>query len=274
MVTTLPNTAPPKTSFASETRADHEFAIGTVLSKMRADVSFPYTLDSFAEMANYSPFHFARLFRHMIGIPPGEFLAALRFERAKELILRTDVSITDICFEVGFSSLGTFSSRFKQLVGVSPAGLRALPEVLGPRLSRLSSIEPAAATGVGATMRGDITSPIPHAGHLFIGLFPSAIPQGPPISGTLHSGPGPFALHNVPDGMYRLMAALIPVTDDPIIHLLPGNLLLVGVDPLPVIVAPNVPRRRLHLPLRPLAATDPPILTALAPLALCRAAAD
>ena len=130
MVAYSSTVAEPRFSLATETRSDHALAIGTVIAAMRADVGYPYTLDTFAEMANYSPFHFARLFRHAIGIPPGEFLAALRFHRAKDLILNTDLSITDICFEVGFSSLGTFSSRFKQLVGVNPADLRALPETI------------------------------------------------------------------------------------------------------------------------------------------------
>lgn len=273
MVTTSLKPAQFETSYASDTRTDHEFAVGTVISSMRADVSFPFTLETFAEMANYSPFHFARMFRQAIGIPPGEFLAALRFERAKELILRTNLSITDICFDVGFSSLGTFSSRFKQLVGVSPVDMRTLPETLGPRLPDLDSMEPVEPTGVGVTMDGEVSSPIPQTGHLFIGLFPSAIPQGSPVSGAITSGPGPFALHDVPNGMYRLMAALIPQSDDLLAHHLPGDSLLVGADPLPVIVAPDVPRRRLRIELRPLLPTDPPILTALAPLAMRRSGA-
>lgn len=251
-----------------QTRADHEFAVETVIGSMRADVGYPYTLDTFAEMANYSPFHFARMFRNMVGIPPGEFLAALRFDRAKELILRTDQSITDICFEVGFSSLGTFSSRFKHLVGVSPNDLRTMPEWLAARLPELANAEPAKPVGDGATMGGLVTSAVPATGHLYIGLFPAAIPQSKPVSGTRTSGPGPFTLHDVPPGAYRLMAALFPNSSDPLVHLLPGTSLLVGVDPRPVVVIPNTVHRELHLRLRPLSPTDPPILTALAPMAL------
>lgn len=255
-----------------QTQADHGFAVETVIGQMRADVSYPYTLDAFAEMANYSPFHFARLFRNRVGIPPGEFLAALRFERAKELILRTDQSITDICFDVGFSSLGTFSTRFKHLVGLSPNDLRSMPEWLAPRLPALAEPERPKPLGPGISMDGHITSlvPVPAAGHLYIGLFPAAIPQSMPISGTRTTGPGPFTLHDIPPGTYRLMAALFPASDDPLVHLLPGSSLLVGVAPRPVEATRDADHRPLHLALRPLAPTDPPILTALAPIALRR----
>lgn len=254
--------------YGAQTRLDHEHAVETVIGRMRADVGYPFTLDTFAEMANYSPFHFARMFRNVAGIPPGEFLAAIRFERAKELILRTDASITEICFDVGFSSLGTFSSRFKHLVGISPNDLRSMPEWLADRLPGLTQSEPPKPLGTGVSMNGLVTSPVPAAGHLYIGLFPAAIPQSMPVSGTRTSGPGAFTLHDVPPGSYRLMAALFPRSDDPLVHLLPGASLLVGIDPRPVVAIPNAASPRLHIELRPLSPTDPPILTALAPMSL------
>ncbi len=268
MVTMTMDGVRASSSYGAQTRADHEFAVETVIGSMRADVSYPYTLDIFAEMANYSPFHFARMFRDAVGIPPGEFLAAIRFERAKELILRTDSSITDICFDVGFSSLGTFSARFKHLVGIGPAELRAMPEWLSDRLPALANPEPPKPAGTGVAMGGHVTSLLPATGHLYIGLFPAAIPQSMPVSGTRTAGPGPFALNDIPPGAYRLMAALFPNSPDPLVHLLPGSSLLVAIDPRPVVAIPNTHHRRLHLELRPLAPTDPPILTALAPIAL------
>jgi AraC-like DNA-binding protein len=268
MALTFSNSALLDAPLISQTRADHDFAVGTVISNMRADVSYPFTLDILAEIANYSPFHFARLFRQTTGIPPGEFLAALRFERAKNLILRTDVSITDICFEVGFSSLGTFSARFKHLVGVSPIDLRAMPELLARRLPELAEAEPVLPSRTGVTMTGSVRSPAPSTGHLFVGLFPAAIPQGPPAAGARICGPGAFTLQDVPFGTYRLMAALFPESPDPLDHLLPGFSLQVGVDPKPVVVSPGESPRELNLGLRPYLPTDPPILTALAPMAL------
>lgn len=268
MVLTAPHRTSPTTSLASDKLSDHQRAIRTVLSNMRADVSVPYTLANFAEMANYSAFHFARMFRHVIGVPPGEFLAALRFERAKELILKSDLSVTDICFEVGFSSLGTFSARFKQLVGVSPVEFRALPEALATRLPELGLRQRPAPRGIGFVVSGTVASPTPGAGHLFIGLFPTAIPQSAPVAGVVTGGPGSFTIHDVPPGIYRLLAALFPPGDDPLAHLLPGDSLLVGADPLPVVVYPDVEPRHLHVELRAPALSDPPILSALAPKVL------
>ena len=260
----------PETDYAAITQSVHDQAVETVIAQMRADVSFPFTLETFAEMANYSPFHFARLFRQTVGSPPGEFLAALRFEKAKQLILRTDMSITDVCFEVGFSSLGTFSARFKHLVGLSPVELRTMPELLAERLADLDNLgmSKVARKRKGINLCGEVTSPRNDSGHLFIGLFPAAIPQSSPVSGNRIPGPGVFTLPNVPFGSYRLLAAMFPLSADPLDHLLPGNRLQVGSDPKPVVVSPDEPPRLLSLELRTAQPTDPPILTALAPMVL------
>lgn len=271
MVTIIKRYSPPAPT-VTPVQAGHQFAVESVISRMRANPGHAYTLDQFAEMANYSPFHFSRLFRNVVGVPPGEFLAALRFEEAKRLILTTEASITDICFEVGFSSLGTFSARFKQLVGRSPAELRNLPESLSYRLPEL---EPCFATSArslkpppGATVRGSVLSTMPRQGHLFIGLFPTGIPQSAPIAGTLTRGPGPFRINGVPSGTYRLLAAQFPYGDDPFVHLLPGKSLLVGADPRPVVVDTKFAPRPARIELRQPTLLDPPILTALAPSVL------
>ena len=252
---------------ADMTRIGHELAVESVIATMRADPSFPHTTESLAEIANYSPFHFTRMFRRVAGTPPGEFLAALRFDLAKQLILTTPASITDICFDVGFSSLGTFSSRFKQLVGVGPADLRSMPEPLHRRLPLLDNCRKRTSTGNGSSVFGTVTAPFPCDGHLFVGFFPTAISQSMPVSGTLMCGPGPLAIHDVPPGIYRAMAALFPRGDDPMAHLL-GGTVLQGMDPRPVIVEEGGAARELAIQLRAPSKLDAPILTALAPMVL------
>ncbi|HYI24827.1 MAG TPA: AraC family transcriptional regulator [Thermomicrobiales bacterium] len=252
----------------SPARADQQTAIESVISYMRSNLDESHSLDDFAEIAHYSPFHFARLFRQVVGIPPGEFLAALRFERAKHLILETDASITDICFEVGFSSLGTFSARFKHLVGVSPVDLRNLPHRLEPRLHNFQCRGQDSANRKGATLNAMIEAATPASGHLYVGLFPAAIPQSAPVSGSHRFGPGPISLHGIPPGTYRLLAAMYPDSTNPMDHLLRTDRLLVGADPDPVVIVPGAGVRHRSIALRPLMDTDPPILTALAPLAL------
>ncbi len=114
----------------SHASALHGPAIERVISAMRGRVGDTLPLHAMAEIAHLSPYHFARVFRQVTGIPPGEFLGALRLERAKQLLLTTDLSVTEICFEVGYGSLGTFTSRFTRLVGLPPGRTRRLPEEL------------------------------------------------------------------------------------------------------------------------------------------------
>ncbi|MGW1926291.1 helix-turn-helix transcriptional regulator, partial [Streptomyces massasporeus] len=69
--------------------------------------------------------HFARSFRAAYGETPYSYLMTRRVERAKALLRRGDMSVTDVCFAVGCTSLGSFSSRFTELVGETPSAYRA-----------------------------------------------------------------------------------------------------------------------------------------------------
>ncbi len=82
------------------------------------------TLEHAAGQACLSPFHFNRLFLRAFGETPHEFLTRLRMDRAKKLLLAENHSVTDICFHVGYESLGSFSLRFRSLTGLSPAAFR------------------------------------------------------------------------------------------------------------------------------------------------------
>jgi AraC-like DNA-binding protein len=82
------------------------------------------TLENAARQACLSPFHFNRLFAEAFGETPHEFVTRRRIEEAKKLLLRDTESVTDICFAVGYESLGSFSTRFRSLTGLSPALFR------------------------------------------------------------------------------------------------------------------------------------------------------
>jgi AraC-like DNA-binding protein len=84
----------------------------------------PLDLAEIAARAGYSRFHFVRTFRAAYGDTPGQYLSRRRVERAKELLRTANLTVTEICNIVGFTSLGSFSARFKQLVGVSPSNFR------------------------------------------------------------------------------------------------------------------------------------------------------
>jgi AraC-like DNA-binding protein len=82
------------------------------------------TLDDLSLETRLSSWHLLRAFRHAFGETPHTFLNRLRLERAKELLTVSSRSVTEICFDVGFTSLGSFSAMFRQKVGISPAEFR------------------------------------------------------------------------------------------------------------------------------------------------------
>ena len=84
----------------------------------------PLNLDQMSSQACFSRYHFLRLFRQAFNITPHQYLVERRIERAKELLSSEDLRVTDICFEVGFESLGSFSSLFHKTVGHAPITYR------------------------------------------------------------------------------------------------------------------------------------------------------
>ncbi|MFC9794483.1 AraC family transcriptional regulator [Streptomyces sp. adm13(2018)] len=94
---------------------------------MDRDYALPLDVPALAAVALMSTGHFARSFRAAFGETPYSYLMTRRVERAKALLRRGDMSVTDVCFAVGCTSLGSFSSRFTELVGETPSAYRARP---------------------------------------------------------------------------------------------------------------------------------------------------
>lgn len=92
---------------------------------MDREYASPLDVPALARVALMSPGHFSRSFRAAFGETPYGYLMTRRIERAKALLRRGDLSVTDVCFAVGCTSLGSFSSRFTDLVGESPSSYRA-----------------------------------------------------------------------------------------------------------------------------------------------------
>ena len=106
---------------------------------MRYAYARPISLPAISAQANLSPYHFLRVHKLAYGETPHEFLTRLRIERAKTLLARGSHNVTEACFEVGFSSLGSFSALFRERVGLSPSEYRryvrssvAIPRKLRP----------------------------------------------------------------------------------------------------------------------------------------------
>jgi AraC-like DNA-binding protein len=83
------------------------------------------SLASLADVAGISKYHFQRLFTTTYGLSPSAYVSQRRVERAQDLLRATNLTVTEICHAVGFSSLGSFSSRFRELVGESPSEFQA-----------------------------------------------------------------------------------------------------------------------------------------------------
>src|ERR1700749_4123595 len=88
---------------------------------MDREYAKPLDVAAIARAALMSTAHFSRQFRAAYGETPYSYLMTRRIERAKALLRRGDLSVTEVCFEVGCTSLGSFSTRFTELVGVPPS---------------------------------------------------------------------------------------------------------------------------------------------------------
>ncbi|WEF33194.1 helix-turn-helix transcriptional regulator [Pseudoduganella chitinolytica] len=96
-----------------------------VRDRMDREYAQPLDVEELARGVQMSAGHLSRQFKLAYGESPYSYLMTRRIERAMALLRRGDMSVTDICFEVGCSSLGTFSTRFTELVGVPPSTYKA-----------------------------------------------------------------------------------------------------------------------------------------------------
>lgn len=247
---------------------DHAAMVERVIGAMRVEQEL-LTLGDYADIAGVSPFYFNRIFKSVIGIPPGEFATSLRFERAKQLLLTTPASVTDVCFEVGYESLGTFSSRFKKLVGVTPAGFRQLPDAVADLDFGRSTfrVDPRMLYARGR-VEGTMQFPQENAAFsLFVGVYPAALAASVPVTGRMITEPGEWELPHVPFGTWIVLSAAVPRMNDPVSHLLPANSMLVASSEV-IVLTPDAPLARVHLAYRAPGLLEPPVLTALPALLL------
>ena len=115
-----------------------------VRDRIDREYAQPLDVEALARGAHMSAGHLSREFRRAYGESPYSYLMTRRIERAMALLRRGDLSVTDVCFAVGCSSLGTFSTRFRELVGMPPSayrreagsGMAGLPACVEKQVSR------------------------------------------------------------------------------------------------------------------------------------------
>jgi AraC-like DNA-binding protein len=109
---------------AGDARLEDLQRLRRVRDRVDREYARPLNVEALAAGVHISSGHLSRQFREAFGESPYSYLMTRRIERAMALLRRGDLSVTEVCFEVGCSSLGTFSTRFSELVGTSPSEYR------------------------------------------------------------------------------------------------------------------------------------------------------
>lgn len=225
-----------------------EEAVHHAVQGMTEDLCCEGGIASIAAANHYSKFHFTREFNRITGTTPRRFLAALRMERAKKMLLETSLDVVDVSTAVGYMSVGTFSSRFSTLVGVSPREWRklrgrtaAVPDVRGPGRT---------------VLRGRVHLPdgvMSAPSDIFVAVYEDSVVQGTPIASTRAKGITDFELHGVPAGSWVVSIVLRSAAPDDV------GLLR---DRCHVTASDDPTTRQLPLHLRPVKPRgfDPPVI--------------
>lgn len=167
----------------------------------------PLTLADLARSAILSKFYFSRVFRTATGTTPGRFLSAIRLHKAKNFLLSSSLSVTDISYQVGYNSTGTFTSRFTRSVGLTPTRYRmqALHDAAPP-----VPLPHAAGGPDTAAIRGFVRLPADTPpSRVHIGTFTGPLAEGVPSSHTVVDGSGPFLLTGIPAGTWHVIAVAV-----------------------------------------------------------------
>ncbi|MGW4801911.1 helix-turn-helix domain-containing protein [Nonomuraea sp. NPDC004297] len=235
-----------------------ERAVLRVIESMQENHGEQLTIDDMARTALFSKFHFSRAFQRLTGLSPGRFLSAVRLREAKRLLAATSLSITHISHQVGYSSVGTFSSRFAHSVGLSPSRYRRFMSVTAQDLTQGRAETNGAPT---ATLHGIVTSPLPDR-PVFAGLFPGQILEGRPASFSLIRRPGPYVMENVPRGQWYLIAQSTAEAGEDAVHYPPAGDARTCIARIgPIAVGGGTERADIRL--KPMGSLDPPVLLAL-----------
>lgn len=245
---------------------DQYSEIDEVIAYIHQHIYDQLPLSRLANHVAYSPYHFTRIFKERIGLSPLYYVSSLRLQKAKDLLLHTNLSVRDIGLEIGQQSLGTFTTRFTERVGLTPSHFRNSALQADDCFRSLQKLKDwrssQSISNQHARIEGTVQATIPFEGVILIGLFAKPIPEGLPLYGTLLSSLGDFCFTGVKPGTYYLMATSVSWGMQAMDFLLPHTTLRTRSKE-PIIVKPysSVPHQQvmLHVP-RP---DDPPILISL-----------
>jgi AraC family transcriptional regulator len=260
---------------SGHTADDWVSAVQRSVETMREDLGGEHSLRSLARSAWLSPFHFHRIFMKVTDTTPARFLAAWRMAEAKRMLAHSSASVTDICMQMGYSSLGTFTSQFTRTVGMPPGRFRRLLDAQPDRpfndlLRDLGqSWAVPSAPQLSVTVTGG-----PMAVPAVVGLFRTGIPQERPTACAFVDVPGRAVLAGISEGPHYPLVMSFDESVTVVEAVAGGDLdrCYVGAgDVTSALAIREATDSTVGVKLRGRRATDPPIVLAL-PLLL--AAAD
>ena len=245
-------------------------AVRDAISIINERYDEPLTLNGLATETFFSPFHFSRLFHKHTGMPPGGYLRAVRLFEAKRLLVTTSLTVADVVTAVGYSSVGTFTTRFTKATGMSPSQFRepkvaSLLAASGPGFRRLPPYQlakfgrndkPSNEEGPTGSILGSIHIPAESVpADVLIGVFDSLVPQKAPVACHALGGAGTTVvfIHNVPTGRWHVIAMAMRSVNGMEAETL---VLSANRDPINVVEGQV---SVVDLELRPPSPTDPPI---------------
>ncbi|RXZ77809.1 AraC family transcriptional regulator [Paenibacillaceae bacterium] len=240
--------------------------VDEIIAYIHRHIYEPLPLARLASHVAYSPYHFTRIFKERMGLSPLYYVSSLRLQKAKDLLMQTNLSIREIGLEIGQQSLGTFTTRFTERVGVTPSQFRNSTPQAENQLLALQKLQAWQSSlpiiGEEGIVRGVIQSETPFEGIVLVGLFPKPIPEGVPLYGTLLASLGEFCFTGVKPGTYYLMATSVAWGMQAIDFLLPMNTLRTR-SRAPIRVEANAVVPHQEVSLYPPKLDDPPILISL-----------
>ncbi|HKV93942.1 MAG TPA: AraC family transcriptional regulator [Candidatus Angelobacter sp.] len=244
------------------TLRSHCELVQRVIAAMQNQLDRPMTLQELARIGFASPWHFNRTFRQITGVPPLQFFYALRLDAAKRMLTDTQKKVIDICYEVGYQSVGTFTRRFADVLGHSPMQFRKLTR---GRTRPTAYLQPNAQehrrTRPGVSLSGVVTSPAHFHGHVAVGLFTTRIPQSRPIACTLIKDGGAYRLEKLPEGDFYLFAVGLKDAPSVSVYFDYRNAMRAGGQRIHI--CQDSFQGVTDLELRPPSAFDPPLLLTL-----------
>ncbi|MFD2043738.1 AraC family transcriptional regulator [Ornithinibacillus salinisoli] len=240
--------------------------IDEVIAYIHEHLDEALPLSHLAHQAAYSPYHFSRIFKEKTGLSPHQYVSSLKLQRAKSLLLHTNLTVRDISMEIDQQSLGTFTTRFTKRVGMTPMQFRKSSIEVNKHLQYLKKHKDWSQQLIIGNQRnkvtGTIAAEVPLHGVILIGLFTKPIPEGLPQYGTLLSSLGNFSFTDVRPGIYYLMATAVYWEMKANEILVPQKTLR-AIAEKPIKVGSEMVIPQQHLTLRGPRLNDPPILISL-----------